>query len=133
MFSILYLNRSGIDPEKQTATVLSPSPEKLPSSILLLMDMQFMDIDIWYTGQMWYHLIAGSLKPQSMSRHVYTLKTHYPNSEPTNPCAISLLLYAIKRTDLIPTDGRYWLIWYHMLDLVDIDIWMDKYDITNTK
>ncbi|XP_063421449.1 polyribonucleotide 5'-hydroxyl-kinase Clp1-like [Mytilus trossulus] len=37
---------SGIDPDKQTATVLSPSPEKLPSSILLLMDMQFMDIDI---------------------------------------------------------------------------------------
>ena len=40
-----------------------------------------------------------------------------------------ILTYAIKRTDLIPTDGRYWLIWYHMLDLVDIDIWMDKYDI----
>jgi hypothetical protein len=36
---------------------------------------------------------------QSMSRHVYTLKTHYPNSEPTSPCAISLLLCAWQRSN----------------------------------
>jgi len=34
-----------------------------------------------------------------------------------------ILTYAIKWTSLIPTDGKYRLIWYHMLDLVDVDFW----------
>jgi hypothetical protein len=48
---------------------------------------------------------------QSMSRHVYTLKTHYPNSEPTSPCAISLLLCAwqrINKQDELWANAHLW-------------------------
>jgi hypothetical protein len=40
-----------------------------------------------------------------------------------NGHAIHGYRYLIYRTNVIPSDGIYKLIWYHMLDLVDIDIW----------
>lgn len=36
--------RTGVDMEKSVLTVLSPAPRPLPKTILLVMDIQFMDI-----------------------------------------------------------------------------------------
>lgn len=39
--------RSGLDTEKETFNILSPSQNPLPNDILLILDLQFMDIEIW--------------------------------------------------------------------------------------
>lgn len=38
--------RSGLDTEKETFNILSPSQNPLPNGILLILDLQFMDIEI---------------------------------------------------------------------------------------
>ena len=40
--------RTGVDMEKSVLTILSPAPRPLPKSILLVMDIQFMDIK-WFS------------------------------------------------------------------------------------
>ena len=46
-----FIYRTAVDTDKESCTVLSPSPLPLPRNILVLMDIQFMELKWTMTNQ----------------------------------------------------------------------------------
>lgn len=57
-------SRSGLDTEKETFNILSPSQNPLPNDVLLILDLQFMDIEIWCVH---VHITTKELKQALIS------------------------------------------------------------------
>lgn len=86
-------SRSGLDTEKETFNILSPSQNPLPNDILLILDLQFMDIEIWCVHM---HMTTLELKQTLIS----TL---------SNVCAQNLqVLYSVTLTQNATMRQKQW-------------------------